>query len=216
MSEPAEPREAATVILLRDGPPGLEAYLLQRHSRSGFLGGVHAFPGGKVEDVDRGADDVRAAAARRETREEVGVDLPAGALVFWARWITPELEPRRFDAAFFLARTPAGQDPAPADRESVTGGWYTPAAAVDAMRRREILLAPPTLRALELLAPAPDVEAALRFAAQAGGPVVRPVMRLVRGRLEILLPGDPDHGEAEAVIPGPCRMVLVDGVWEYR
>ncbi|MGD8827007.1 MAG: hypothetical protein PVI24_18625, partial [Myxococcales bacterium] len=47
-------RDAATVILLREGSGGLETFMLCRHQRSGFLGGAHVFPGGKVDrsDVD--------------------------------------------------------------------------------------------------------------------------------------------------------------------
>jgi 8-oxo-dGTP pyrophosphatase MutT (NUDIX family) len=52
---PAEPRDAATLILLRDSdqPSGrIEVLLLKRHARSAFLPGVHVFPGGVVEEAD--------------------------------------------------------------------------------------------------------------------------------------------------------------------
>ena len=47
---------AATVVLLRDGPWGLEVFLMKRHSRSDVLGGAHVFPGGKVDAVDAELD----------------------------------------------------------------------------------------------------------------------------------------------------------------
>ena len=47
---------AATVVLLRDGPSGLEVFLMKRHSRSDVLGGAHVFPGGKVDAVDAELD----------------------------------------------------------------------------------------------------------------------------------------------------------------
>ena len=47
---------AATVVLLRDTPSGLEVFLMQRHSRSDVLGGAHVFPGGKVDAVDAELD----------------------------------------------------------------------------------------------------------------------------------------------------------------
>jgi 8-oxo-dGTP pyrophosphatase MutT (NUDIX family) len=51
----AKPRDAATLILLRDSDRpggGIEALLLQRHARSAFLPGAHVFPGGVVEEAD--------------------------------------------------------------------------------------------------------------------------------------------------------------------
>jgi len=90
------PVDAATVLLVRDGPDGLEVFLLERHLRSDFFGGAYVFPGGKVDEpdaqVDRGCwDGVDPAvvgrrigadpslalgllvAAVRETFEEAGV-----------------------------------------------------------------------------------------------------------------------------------------------
>lgn len=92
---PAEPRRAATVVLLRERPGGPEAYLLRRHAGMKFAAGMYAFPGGGVDprDADHAvawagpspeewaerfgtsAAEARAivAAAVRETFEESGV-----------------------------------------------------------------------------------------------------------------------------------------------
>ncbi len=48
------PRAAATVVMLRDTPDGLEVFLLKRHGNSDVLGGAYVFPGGKVDAVDAG------------------------------------------------------------------------------------------------------------------------------------------------------------------
>ena len=48
----AEPRQAATVLLLRDGAPGLEVYLLRRTKGMPFAGGMTAYPGGGVDERD--------------------------------------------------------------------------------------------------------------------------------------------------------------------
>lgn len=50
--------DAATILLLRDAPPGaptpgLEVLLLERHIESDFAGGALVFPGGKVDPADR-------------------------------------------------------------------------------------------------------------------------------------------------------------------
>lgn len=50
------PVPAATVMVLRDGPQGLEVLLVRRHGNSGVLGGVHVFPGGKLDPADQLVD----------------------------------------------------------------------------------------------------------------------------------------------------------------
>ena len=79
------PKDAAAVILLRDDSN--EVYLAQRNPQISFLGGYHAFPGGKV-DADDAEIEVRNCEAKdlaefivcavRETFEEVGVLLVRG------------------------------------------------------------------------------------------------------------------------------------------
>lgn len=46
------PRDAATVVMLRDAPGGLEVFLLKRHGLSDVLGGAYVFPGGKIDADD--------------------------------------------------------------------------------------------------------------------------------------------------------------------
>jgi 8-oxo-dGTP pyrophosphatase MutT (NUDIX family) len=50
--EAAEPRNAATVVLLRPGPHGPEVYLLRRQTSMAFAGGMCVFPGGGVDPRD--------------------------------------------------------------------------------------------------------------------------------------------------------------------
>lgn len=45
-------RPAATVVMLRDAPRGLEVFLIKRHGLSDVLGGAYVFPGGKVDSGD--------------------------------------------------------------------------------------------------------------------------------------------------------------------
>jgi 8-oxo-dGTP pyrophosphatase MutT (NUDIX family) len=49
---PAEPRDAATVVLLRRGTDGPDVYLLRRHTSMEFAGGMCVFPGGGVDPRD--------------------------------------------------------------------------------------------------------------------------------------------------------------------
>jgi 8-oxo-dGTP pyrophosphatase MutT (NUDIX family) len=56
--EPAEPRHAATVVMLRDGTAGPEVYLLRRSASMAFAAGAFVFPGGSMDprDMDLGDD----------------------------------------------------------------------------------------------------------------------------------------------------------------
>ena len=64
-----EPRQAATLMLLRDGDDGPEVLLVQRNPEQRFMGGAWVFPGGALHDEDTDL----AAAAVRELAEEAGV-----------------------------------------------------------------------------------------------------------------------------------------------
>ena len=91
------PRPAATVILLRDAPEGLETFVMRRATTMAFAPRMHVFPGGRVDDVDyaervhfvagdvdalaeRGSSDAAGIAALyscaiRETAEEAGIEI---------------------------------------------------------------------------------------------------------------------------------------------
>jgi 8-oxo-dGTP pyrophosphatase MutT (NUDIX family) len=80
------PRPAATALILRDRPHGLEVFMVVRHHQIEFASGALVFPGGKVDDEDAspdwdrltalppdGLDRAFAIAALRETFEEAGI-----------------------------------------------------------------------------------------------------------------------------------------------
>lgn len=48
----APPRDASTVVMLRDSPRGMEVFLVKRHGLSDVLGGAYVFPGGKLDASD--------------------------------------------------------------------------------------------------------------------------------------------------------------------
>jgi 8-oxo-dGTP pyrophosphatase MutT (NUDIX family) len=89
--EPHEPppgtsvRAAASVVMLRDGPAGLEVFLLKRHGLSEVLAGAYVFPGGKVDLEDAQFDieahlDARAETLRAALGEPELSELEAAAL----------------------------------------------------------------------------------------------------------------------------------------
>jgi 8-oxo-dGTP pyrophosphatase MutT (NUDIX family) len=49
---PAVPVPAATIMLLRDGPKGLEVFMVVRHHQIDFASGALVFPGGKLDPQD--------------------------------------------------------------------------------------------------------------------------------------------------------------------
>lgn len=52
----SEPRDASTVVIVRDGDDGLEAYLLRRQQSMKFAAGMYVFPGGGVDASDARTD----------------------------------------------------------------------------------------------------------------------------------------------------------------
>ena len=178
-------RPASTVVLIRDGADGLEVWLQQRAASLAFAASMYAFPGGAVDDADAEVEisgavasqhaeiwrdkDQRVAAAQlsaaiRETHEESGVVLDPTTLVPWSRWVTPPGEVRRFDARFYVAPCPQGQEPQPLTGEVATGGWFVLAVAVREHGAGSLPMWPPTISTLMELVPFDSVAAAIAAA----------------------------------------------------
>jgi 8-oxo-dGTP pyrophosphatase MutT (NUDIX family) len=164
-SNPVTPRQAATVVLLRpasDDGGGFEVFLQRRPPTMAFAAGMTVFPGGSREPSDA---DLRATAVR-ETAEETGVLLQPALLHPWARWVTPQDEPRRYDTHFFVAELPAGQQARAVGTEMDQVWWLRPADALDARSRGELQMWPPTFVTLRDLAACADIDAVLAASAQ--------------------------------------------------
>jgi 8-oxo-dGTP pyrophosphatase MutT (NUDIX family) len=192
--EPVEPRQAATVIVLRGGSELLEVLLVKRNPAQRFMGGAWVFPGGAVDVGEGTGDAAHRAAGVREVEEEAAIVLPdPGALVRFSRWITPAMVSIRFDTHFFLAAAPEDAEPEPDGGETVDLGWFTPRGALDAHGRDEILLVFPTIKTLEQLAEFSSADELLEWA---GGREVEPVEPQVVGdgpTARIVLPGEPGY-----------------------
>lgn len=153
---PVTAHPAATVVLVRDTTTGIETYLQRRPMTMRFAPGMWVFPGGRVDSSD--ADDL--ATAVREVREEAGVEISRDALTFFDHWITPEVESRRFDVRFFLARVSAEVRPVPADGEVDEDIWLNPAGALERFNADAMPMLRPTLAVLDWLGGFPTVRAA--------------------------------------------------------
>ena len=189
---PTEPRQAASVIVLRDGGDGLEVLLVRRNPAARFMGGAWVFPGGAVDAHEGGGDQSHRIAAVREVEEEAGLRLPdPAALVRFSRWITPPQMPIRFDTHFFLAAAPAGQEAQVDGTEMVALAWHTPAGALAAHRRGELQLVFPTIKHLEQLAGFASATALLDWATGREVTAVEPHVEFTGETARVVLPGEP-------------------------
>lgn len=114
-----------------------------------------------------------------------GLVLRSDLLRPWARWITPEFEPRRFDTYFFVAALPGEQETGEVSGEADDQVWLPPAEALRRYAAGEIALLPPTEVALRELTGHPTVAGAL--AAAAGRDPATPVLP----RIEFAPDGSP-------------------------
>ena len=197
----AAPRPASTVVLLRPSAARFEVFLVRRHDNIAFMGGAHVFPGGRVDDADDAADAAarHRLAAVRELNEETGVALSPEALIPFARWVTPEIDVKRYDTWFFVAELPPSQQPVHDGTENTDSLWVEPAAALTLHASRAIALPPPTWFTLDALTAFDDVGAVLRWARMA---TIRPIEPDVEMR----------DGVRSLIFPGR-RFVLENGRW---
>jgi len=177
-----QPRLAASVILLRDAPDGMEAFVQHRVSTMDFAAGMVVFPGGRIDPADRtgwdypeelllrhaadwtqssiGDDPDEAArnagtvltAAIREVQEEAGLSIQATHLRPWANWITPMDMPKRFDTYFYIAKPAPGAAPQHQTTEAWQSLWMPVAGILEAEAAGTLKLMPPTYYLLKEIA----------------------------------------------------------------
>ncbi len=208
--------DAATVLLLRGAATCAEVLLVQRHPGLSFMGGLWAFPGGRVESEDR-VDPLRAIprsvdeafrhAACRELLEECGIRLTPLRLQLWSRWITPSAAERRFDTRFYVAQA-AIETPIVLDgKELVEHEWLDPVTAVRRALDGSLPVSPPTLFVLEdlrlsLLAHG-TLEAMLPAERDRAVPAIMPRLRETTSGLEAVMPWERGYellpGEGDAI-----------------
>jgi 8-oxo-dGTP pyrophosphatase MutT (NUDIX family) len=211
----------------------LELLLVRRNDKVAFMAGAYVFPGGRLDEADHAhARQLRATtstksrfpdltpeselpyriAAVREMQEEAAVRLTVADLFPIGHWVTPEVETRRYDTRFFLARMPENQIAVHDDGEMTELVWLTPQDALAQCLGGRIMLPPPTWTTVKRLTRFTAVDQALAWARDAT--IVRVQPRLVRDgtRTMLTLPGDPLHpAMAGWEVPEDTRFVLEEG-----
>jgi 8-oxo-dGTP pyrophosphatase MutT (NUDIX family) len=155
------PEAAATRLSLPKGDPPAIAYYLaalrEAFEETGILLGTRGDgslpPTAAMEPaVDRIRNDLMEgrigfadALATLECR------LSGGAVEYFAHWITPRRQPRRFDARFFAARVHRSSASIVDPREMTEARWISPGRAIDEHARGALPMIRPTVWTLEKL-----------------------------------------------------------------
>ena len=174
-----------------------------------------------LRDTLHAGEDAHAALAAR------GLSWDAAAFHPWSHWITPSIENKRFSARFYVAVVPEGQEPKFDDRETVDQVWVTAAEAL--VRSRELALPPPQVRTfweLSRLATVDDVIAESTARAGELAPIMPRLAPSDGGRIQLLLPWDPEYvsaGQGDSApmaapprwATGRSRFFLEDQTWHH-
>ena len=147
-----------------------------------------------------------AAAIRRQlTRDETlfadlllerGITLDATVVEEVARFITPLGPPRRFDARFFVARAPSGQEASHDHGEIVNTEWVRPADALRRWSDGEMEMMSPTVRMVACLDRYQSADEVMT-AAKRRLPYQRVRVADPHGAYDVLLPGEDGYEQAE-------------------
>jgi len=264
MAKEAAARPAATIVLMRDSPNGLEVFMVVRHHAIDFASGALVFPGGRVDENDfalagnaalcpnpdgLSTEDVAfRLAAIRETFEECGVLfarpshtialidgetlrsvershraplaegrigfdsvltahdlLPAtDLLTYFAHWITPRHQPKRYDTHFFLAEVPPEHLAVHDGSESVDSVWITPRQALaDTVAGRFKLVFATQMNLMKLAGYSTVVEAIAAARAAAVVTVLPEVSQIDGTRRVLRVPLEAGYGAEEFMVDNP-------------
>ena len=264
MAKEAAARPAATIVLMRDSPNGLEVFMVVRHHAIDFASGALVFPGGRVDENDfalagnaalcpnpegLATEDLAfRLAAIRETFEECGVLfarpshtfalidgetlrsverthraplaegrigfdsvltahdlLPAtDLLTYFAHWITPRHQPKRYDTHFFLAEAPPEHLAVHDGSESVDSVWITPRQALaDTVAGRFKLVFATQMNLMKLAGYSTVVEAIAAARAATVVTVLPEVSQIDGTRRVLRVPLEAGYGAEEFMVDNP-------------
>lgn len=130
-----------------------------------------------------------------ELARDAGVRYAADLMRYWMRWITPEYAPRRYDARFFVAHLPEGQEPLHDDVETTASRWIRPADVIAQARAGTFTIIFPTRKTLETVGEQPTARALFDAAVDRPRDPILPTLVFVDGEPRVMLPGDGQEHE---------------------
>jgi len=228
---------AATAVVLRDGPDGIEVLMGRRNRQLRFAAGLWVFPGGRVDDDDwsdgvppvrdldmgegyatPGLLDAGRNAAVREAQEETRLALDPDTLVPLSLWTPPPEYAQRFGTLFFLAPAPdESGDLVPDGGEILELRWLTAEAVLRLRAAGEGELLPPTYITLHTLLRFSTVGEALEAVADRQPPRYATRLSLVEGGMVARYEEDVAYDSADLESPGPRhRLWMLDSGWRYE
>jgi recombination protein RecT len=164
-------------------PPALAYYLAavrEAFEETGILIGCAADGGAPTTAADDEAVDT----LRNELMgdrlsfdgvlDRMGCRIDGGAMEYFAHWITPEPEPRRYDTRFFAARVRHGARALVDPREMTDAVWLTPTKALRRHEARSLPMVFPTIKTLQRLSSYHRVDEALAALGRGRVPAITP------------------------------------------
>ena len=147
-------------VLAKMGVPRDEAYAFciagvrETFEESGIWLGSGELPWDLREPLGRGQADLSA------ILDEHDATIDLDHLRYWSWWVTPEVEPKRYDTRFLVALA-EGAEGLHDDREVVNSGWFEPAQVMRDASHGDFPMAPPTWWTLFELCRHPSLQLSL-------------------------------------------------------
>lgn len=113
-AEPVVPMPSATVTIVRDAPGGIEVLMMRRNLRSGFVPGMHVFPGGGVDETDFFFKNNELCKCLDDGAASGTLGLACDGLAYWVAAIREAFE----ESGLLLARRRSGETLSLGDAET--------------------------------------------------------------------------------------------------
>lgn len=196
------------------------AAIRETFEEAGFL---LAFEGDSVLRVEHDAKVARYQAHRdalnkgettfAEILRKEGLRISLDSVHYFANWVTPVAEKRRYNARFFVAIAPEGQAGSHDEIETTDSCWLSAGGALMAYEQGGFSLAPPTWHILRTLTSCKSVDEVLAWGRSVSEVVpIMPHFLVEDGETVLALPGDDQHPDSTGSNKHH-RIVLRNGRW---
>ena len=135
-----------------------------------------------------------------ELLESENLILDINQLSPFARWITPELMPKRFDTYFFIAQLPEGQEGIHDGNESIHSIWITAEQALKEANSDKYKIIFPTMMNLKRLAEYKNYNAVLNSLIDYDLKAIMPWTENIEGEMFLKIPEDAGYTTTQVPI----------------